>query len=337
MELEYGHVRRLKGVVAAFEDLKALQSFKTQAATPDEQEFPSIPDVPSSSRALVLASHVQPVENPPSQDEAVEYSQSTGNAIAPADDTKATKLEQPIAAPDNDAESLQDGNVKPGREDTPPLCTVDHDPAVVDAALVEPVQDPDAAPMFHADLTPDGLAPTTRTHLPPGTPSDLPPSLVDHYQDYQRTALREDLPSVLSFSAIVSDDGAPDTTSPAFPGGRYTMSKPQKNDLAEEGHLWASFMGTGQALDHDKLGERSRQLADSRENRLESYTRSQITPNWSTYGEVKTLLGAMGVPVVHAPAGIEAEAVGASLCLVGLAAAVGSEDTVRPSRQRSGR
>ncbi|KAG8908188.1 hypothetical protein FRB99_008731 [Tulasnella sp. 403] len=143
------------------------------------------------------------------------------------------------------------------------------------------------------------------------------------------------------------------------PESDLSMSKIQSQLIAEEGNIWASIFhpqsestippsslklpfvppepaledgsspSPGEVVDEipDELVDRLHKLTLASDHLFRSYAKRRETPTSRTYDDCRTILSAMGIPIIEAPFPYEAEAVAASLCVEGLADAVGSEDT----------
>ncbi|KAG8999062.1 hypothetical protein FRB93_013332 [Tulasnella sp. JGI-2019a] len=121
-----------------------------------------------------------------------------------------------------------------------------------------------------------------------------------------------------------------------------TMSKTQTTLTVEEGRIWASLLLAPPSDEESGSPSEAPQIKDHRFNEVtqrlyelsaisdklnQSYAKRIRAPTGTTYAESRTILKAMGAVVIDAPYPYEAEGVAASLCVHGIADAVGSEDT----------
>ena len=96
----------------------------------------------------------------------------------------------------------------------------------------------------------------------------------------------------------------------------------------EEGAIWSYIFQHRDREDLQELESQISALLDESETLGESYLKRSKTPTDSTYRECKSLISAMGIPILETPFPFEAEGLASSLAIHGDVDLVGSEDSV---------
>ncbi|KAI0035488.1 PIN domain-like protein [Vararia minispora EC-137] len=150
----------------------------------------------------------------------------------------------------------------------------------------------------------------------PSDQQDLSAAFLDLYLDFRRSVSTLDVLPACDGTAAGSEEEQ----------AQVAMSRAQALLAREEGAFWQSLVSE----DDDMgvlSGDRLSKIFEKSTFMAESYLRRSSPPTDETYAESRSILNAMGVPVVVTSGPYEAEALASSMVLRGLADYVASEDT----------